>query len=147
MSEGAARYARQRREFALLMGVAWSLYGLSVLTTYPHDLHAIDWLPSGLDGVYLAGAYITGFGLLSLLSGYLAAVRPSAERMAYRTLVGAPLVLAGAMWIGAFFLGIAQGWTIGTGYVMFAAASYYMAGLRPTDAQIQEAKEAAPDGP
>lgn len=131
----------------MLMGVAWSLYGLSVLTTYPHDLHVIDWLPFNLDGVYLAGAYITAFGLISLLAGYLAAVRPRSERAAYRTLVGAPLVLAGAMWIGAYFLGIAQGWTIGTGYAMFSAASYYMAGLRPTDAQIQQAKEAAPDVP
>lgn len=142
VSDRAVHYARQRRDFALLMGWSWMAYGLMTIVSYPKEMRALSWLPEGaIDGADAVGCYIILFGLIATLSAWLITTYPALERFAYATLTGAPLTLAIGVFIGAATDAIPQGWVAGTGYLMFSAIAYYMSGLRPSDAQIRKAKE------
>lgn len=145
--ERALRYARQRRDFALLMSMAWIIYGLVVLLTYPiSTAQSLEWLPEGWGSSDLTGVYILVFGTVGLITAYLAQRNHMFETAAYATLFGAPVLLAIAFFIGAWIEYSDTGWAGGTRFLVMALPAAYVSGLRPSDAQINKAREAAHDG-
>lgn len=140
MPERAARYARQRREFALILGVGWLVYGLLVVHTYPFDSAVLSWLPTGRVGSDVTGYYCALFGTVATASAYYAPGKPKLERIAYWTLTAAPLVIGTTLFLAAGFGYVQTGWVAGFRFIIFSAIAYYMAGLKPSNAEVEEGK-------
>lgn len=144
--ERAQRYAAQRRDFALIMSMAWVFYGLAIVVTYPDkDARSLQWLPEGFSGVDVTGLYIIAFALVALVGAFIARRHHWGEYLAYITLFGAPVLRGIAAFIGAWIDFSETGWTTGTRFIVMAIPAAYVSGLRPSDAQIQRAKETAPN--
>lgn len=139
MTDAADLYSRQRREFALLLGLAWVVYGLVFITTYPYSTDVIEWLPTGRIGSDLLGAYFVTFGAASALLACLSEGHPALERAAYGVLFGAPLVITMSFFCGALLGYVPTGWSTGTRMLMMAGIAYYMGGLKPSDEEIARA--------
>lgn len=140
MPERAKRYARQRREFALILGAGWTIYGLLVVHTYPYDSQVLSWLPTGRVGSDVTGYYCFIFGIIATICAYFCPDKPKLERISYWILTAAPLVIGTTLFLAAGF-GYAQtGWVAGFRFMVFSAIAFYMAGLKPSNAEVEEGK-------
>lgn len=128
------------------MSTAWIAYGLVIFGTYPDQYaRSLRWLPEGFSDVDVTGLYLMAFGIVALAGAWMANRHHWGEYLAYITLFGAPVLLGIAAFIGAWIDYSETGWTTGTRFIVMAIPAAYVSGLRPSDAQIQRAKETAPN--
>lgn len=138
MPDRIAHYARQRRAFALMMSAMWVAYGVIVILTLEGAVRSLSWIPNGFSSPHIAGMGFVLLGLITAILAYESQEHRRLEGWAYGLLTAGPLLMGVLSMIAAALDYNPKGWASGFRFMMFAAIAFYMAGLRPSNAELRK---------
>lgn len=134
----AAHYARQRRTFSLLMSSQWVGYGATVILTVDGPPKSLSWLPNVEIGSHLSGMFFILLGIVTAVLAYESRDYPRLEHICYGILVAGPVLMGALSMIAAALDYSDLGWASGFRFFMFGAIAYFVAGLKPSDAEMRK---------